>query len=74
MRADKVDKYSRHREDLELQGIVYEPLILSAYGRRHPNATNMIKLAAAKAARRQGSSKCSQTYQSWCRAYALGVW
>ena len=74
MWSTKVAKYERHREDLELQGIVYEPLILSAYGRRHPNATNMLKLVAAKAARRRGLSSSARLFQWWCRAISLEVW
>ena len=53
MRMEKLHKYETHRDDLAAQGIVYEPVIFSAYGKRHPRATEMIKFAAFRAARRR---------------------
>ena len=39
MMQDKLTRYEEHLEDLERQGIVYKPMIFTAYGRRHPSAT-----------------------------------
>ena len=48
MRMEKHFKYAAHRDDLAVQGLAYEPLMFSAFGRRHPRATDMLHLAASK--------------------------
>ena len=67
-------KYEPHREDLASQGIVYEPIIFSAYGRRHPRTTDMLKLAASKAARSRGWSKTGGLLRWWHRQLAAELW
>jgi len=74
MRAEKHEKYSPHRNDLEEQGIVYEPLIFSAHGRRHPQTTDMLKFAAARAARRRGWTKAGGLLKWWYRQLAAELW
>ena len=43
-RIEKYEKYEPHREDLAIQGILYEPIIFSAYGRRHPDPPTCLSL------------------------------
>ena len=74
MRMDKLHKYAAHRDDLAAQGIVYEPIIFSAYGRRHPKATDMIKFAASRAARRRGWSTATGFMKWWSRQLAAELW
>ena len=74
MRVEKIEKYDPHREDLAAQGIRYEPIIFSAYGRRHPQTTDMLKFAASRAARRRGWSKASGLLRWWHRQLAAEVW
>ena len=74
MRIDKHIKYAAHRDDLEAQGIVYEPLIFSAYGRRHPQTTDMLKFAASRAARRRGCSNAKGLLRWWHRQLAAELW
>ena len=74
MRIDKLQKYEDHREDLAVQGIKYEPVIFSAYGRRHPKATDMIKFAASRAARRRGWSNIAGLLKWWHRQLAAELW
>ena len=71
---EKREKYEAHRGDLAQQGIVYEPIIFSAYGRRHPRTTDMLKLAASKAARRRGWSKTGGLLKWWHRRLAAELW
>ena len=51
MRQDKLDHYEEHLNDLLAQGIVYMPMTFTAYGRRQPSATKMLKHAATTVAR-----------------------
>ena len=74
MRADKLEKYEPHRDDLAAQGVIYEPLIFSCYGRRHPRTTDMLKLAASRAARCRGSSKSGGLLRWWHRQLAAEIW
>ena len=74
MRMDKLHKHAAHRDDLVAQGIVYEPTIFSAHGRRHPKATDMIKFAASWAARRRGWSTATGLMKWWSRQLAAELW
>ena len=74
MYARKVERYSAHSSDLEAQGIVYEPMIFSSYGRRHPRTTNMLKVAATRAARRRGWSSAAGLKKWWERQLAAELW
>ena len=70
----KTEKYAPHFNDLQSQGIVFEPLIVSAYGRRHPRATQLIDTAAQRAARRRGWSNAAGLRKWWLRQLAAEVW
>ena len=74
MRIEKHQKYEPHREDLAAQGIIYEPIIFSAYGRRHPQTTDMLKFAASRAARRRGWLKAGSLLKWWHRQLAAELW
>ena len=74
MRTDKIDKYAPHRDDLASQGICFEPAIFSAYGRRHPSATKMIKFSVAKATRRHGNDGGERFLRWWLRHVAAEIW
>ena len=50
----KLQKYARYDAELRGQGIAYAPLIWTAWGRQHPDATAVMKALAARAARRKG--------------------
>lgn len=56
MRQDELDYYENHFMDTQRQGIVYMPMIYTAYGRRHPSATKMSKHAATMVTRQQGQA------------------
>lgn len=74
LRSDKFAKHERHLSDLASHGISFEPAIFSAHGRRRPRATDMIRLAAAKAARRNGSADGSRLLTWWFRQLGAEVW
>ena len=74
MRAAKLERYADHLHDLETQGIVYEPIIVSCYGRWHPRATQMLNHAAARAARRNGYANGRGLSRRWRRQIAAELW
>jgi hypothetical protein len=74
MRKDKLDYYEAHLEDLARQGIVYKPMTFTAYGRRHPDATNMLHIAATTVARQRGDSSAIGLQKHWQRQLAAEIW
>jgi len=74
MRRDKLDYYEPHLEDLLRQGIVYKPLTFTAYGRRHPDATNILHYAATAVARQRGGSSAIGLQKHWQRQLAAEIW
>ena len=74
MRRDKLDYYENHLVELERQGIVYAPMTFTAYGRRHPDATNMLKHAATKVVRQRGRAAARGLLKYWERQIAAEVW
>jgi hypothetical protein len=74
MRRDKLDYYEPHLEDLLRQGIVYKPLTFTAYGRRRPDATNILHYAATAVARQRGGSSAIGLQKHWQRQLAAEIW
>ena len=50
----KTHKYRNYLDELRAQGIVYKPIIWTAWGRAHPDAVSVLRSLATKAARRRG--------------------
>ena len=48
------ERHSGHFEEMTAQGIRYVPLVLSCYGRWHPEAATTLERIALQAGRRQG--------------------
>ena len=74
MRETKLDKYEPYSVELDEQGITYAPATFTAYGRRHPCATNMLKTAATKVARRKGLESTKGLLRCWQRQLAAEIW
>ena len=74
MRRDKLDYYESHFAELERQGIVYAPMTFTAYGRRHPDATNMLQHAATKVVRQRGRTAARGLLKFWERQIAAEIW
>ena len=74
MTQGKLDSHEKHVSDLDSHGIVYMPMIFTAYGRRHPSATKMLKHAATTVARQRGYANVSGLQSHWQRQLAAEVW
>ena len=74
MRRDKLDYYEDHIDDLAAQGIVFKPITLTAYGRRHPCATDMLHQAATTVARQRGCPNAMGLEKHWRRQLAAEIW
>jgi hypothetical protein len=53
-KREKLDRYGPYLDELERTGIRYAPAVFSAFGRRHPDVSKMLRQAALRAARRRG--------------------
>eukprot|EP00973_Karenia_brevis_P064554 8969501-Karenia_brevis.AAC.1 len=56
----KSRKYKHHLATMQAQGIVYKPIIWTAWGRAHPDAISVLRSLAIKAARRRGLVSSSE--------------
>jgi hypothetical protein len=54
MHASKLAVYAPYSAELAASGVAYLPLVWSAYGRPHPEASAALELLARRAARRRG--------------------
>ena len=54
MRLRKVDLHRAHFEDLRIQGIDYQPLVWSCWGREHEDTSKILRQLARSNARRRG--------------------
>ena len=74
MKQEKLRKYELHLPELQQQGIFYKPATFSTFGRRHPDTTKMMTLAARRAARYRGMSDHRNLLNRWFRSIAAEVW
>ena len=74
MKQDKLRYYEAHLPELENQGVLYKPATFSSFGRRHPDTTKIMTLAARRAARYRGLSDHRNLLNRWCRSVAAAVW
>ena len=74
MKEDKLDRYKAYEHELGEQGITYAPATFTAYGRRHPDVTRMLDIAATKVARHQGLSSGGGLARSWKRNLCAELW
>ena len=65
----KISKYRRYFDGLAAQGIQYKPIIWSAWGRPHVDATAVLKALGARAARRRGLTSGS----ALCRQASVNI-
>ena len=50
----KRDRYQEHLDEMRQRGIVYVPMVVSCYGRLHPETAVVMERLALQAARRLG--------------------
>jgi hypothetical protein len=73
-KREKLNNYGPYLDELEGLGIRYMPAVFSAYGRRHPDVTKMLKQAALRAARRRGGVPAEELQERWARDAAAVIW
>ena len=56
----KLRKYRRYLATMQAQGIIYKPIVWTAWGRAHPDAVSTLRSLAMKAARRRGLVSAGQ--------------
>jgi hypothetical protein len=74
MRQQKVRRYEPYMQELASQRIRYEPATISCFGRRHPDTTRMMTLAARRAARYRGLPEHRSILSRWFRSVSAEVW
>eukprot|EP00973_Karenia_brevis_P006914 937584-Karenia_brevis.AAC.1 len=74
MKQKRMRNDEPYLRELSAQGIRYEPAVISCFGRRHPDTTKMMMLAARRAARYRGMSSHQGLLNRWFRTIAAQVW
>ena len=74
MRAKKVRDYADHLEELEENGIKYQPLTFSCYGRAHLEADSVLLGLAVRAARYRGLRDYRPILKRARRCISVQIW
>ena len=67
----KMRKYRRYLHEMEPQGIMYKPIIWTAWGRAHPDVVAVLRSLATRAARRRGLASPSELLSQARRNIAM---
>ena len=73
-KREKLDRYGPYLDELERTGIRYAPAVFSAFGRRHPDVSKMLRQAALRAARRRGGVAAEGLEARWGNDLAAVCW
>ena len=73
-KREKMERYGPVLHELRDQGIIYKPAVFSAYGRCHPDVTDMMTEAARRVARHRGFADWKPLFTRWRRQVAVQVW
>ena len=74
MFVTKRGTYAAHLGELGQAGIQYQPMVWSAYGRPHPDATRILATMARAASRRRGSGDHRALAQRWVARITAELW
>ena len=74
MVATKQSNYSAHKAELEREGIEYLPVVWSAYGRPHPDASRVLLTLARTTARRRGEASFRGLARRWAARITAAIW
>ena len=74
MSRRKLKYYGKHFGALGAQGIVYKPMMFSAYGRVHPEAASLLLTMARGAARRHGLGSHKQILRRARARIGTEIW
>ena len=66
--------YALHLPALRTQGIHYAPVVWSAYGRPHPDASRVLLSLARQTARRRGEASFRGLARRWSAKIAAAIW
>ena len=66
--------YAEHFPVLRNQGIQYAPVVWSAYGRPHPDASRVLLTLARQTARRRGETTFRGLARRWAARIAAAIW
>jgi len=70
----KRDHYREHLETMESAGLRYLPIVVSCYGRVHPDSAATVERIAQQAARRVGVADCRPLLRRTWAAIGVAVW
>ena len=74
MVLDKCRFYAPHFDALRRAGIHYLPVVWSAYGRPHPDASKVLVTLARAVARRRGEATFRGLARQWAARITTEVW
>ena len=70
----KRSNYAAHEDELRAEGIQYLPVVWSAYGRPHPDASRVLLTLARGAARRWDEASFRSLARHWACKIAAAIW
>ena len=73
-KREKRKKHAAYLQELEHGGVKYAPAVISSFGRRHPDVTDMLTVAAKRAARHRGHTEPKALMRAWTRNIAVACW
>ena len=73
-KQEELQHYGPHLQELEEEGIRYQPAVFSAYGRFHIDVKVMLKEAARRAALRECGESESALRSRWTQDAVAAVW
>ena len=74
MVVEKQYTYAPHLDAIRRAGMQYQPMVWSAYGRPHPDATQVLVTMARAVARRRGSGNFRGLARRWAARIATEIW
>ena len=70
----KRNNYAVYEDELRAEGIQYLPVVWSAYGRPHPDASRVLLTLARYAARRRGEASFRGLARRWACKITAAIW
>ena len=74
MYNSKIAKYAPYLQQAAVNGILYRPLVVSCYGRVHPECQAILKTIAHGACRRRGVIDCKALLARVHRNIGVEIW
>ena len=74
MRQRKLNDYSAYLPQLASQGIAYNPMVWSCYGRPHQSTFEALKAICKRASRRWANVKWTVLYRRAANIITIKIW